>query len=124
MKLILELDRLEDREVVLPWIYRVATNHCFNAMRDSRRRATDPSEPGELEVAASVSPEMYPDRQLTQQVLSRFDEETRAVAVGVIVDGMEHQEVARALGISTRTVARKLDRFLDNARKYLARSAS
>jgi RNA polymerase sigma-70 factor, ECF subfamily len=123
MKLLREGSRLDDRETVLPWIYRASTNHCLNLKRNARRRATEAME-DELEVAASVSPDLYPDRQLTQQVLSRFDEETRAVAVGVIVDGMEHQEVARALGISTRTVARKLDRFLDNARKFVVRSAS
>jgi RNA polymerase sigma-70 factor (ECF subfamily) len=42
--------------------------------------------------------------------------------VGVIVDGMEHEEVAAALGVSRRTVARKLERFLENARKYVSRS--
>jgi len=40
----------------------------------------------------------------------------------VFVDGMEHDEVAQALGISRRTVARKLQRFVGNARKYLLRS--
>jgi RNA polymerase sigma-70 factor (ECF subfamily) len=55
-------------------------------------------------------------------VLSRFDEKTQAIAVGVFVDGMEHEEVAHALGISRRTVSRKLDRFVANARKYLNRS--
>ena len=37
-------------------------------------------------------------------------------------DGMEREEVAEALGISRRTVTRKLERFLGNARKFLARS--
>ena len=44
--------------------------------------------------------------------------------VGVLVDGMEHEEVADALGISRKTVSRKLARFLENARKYLERSAA
>ncbi len=50
--------------------------------------------------------------------------ETQAVAVGVFVDGMEHEEIAGILGISRRTVSRKLDRFVENARKFLARSDS
>ena len=61
-------------------------------------------------------------RTLAQQVLSQFDEATQAVAVGVLVDGLEHEEVAEMLGISRRTVARKLERFLDTARAYLSRS--
>jgi RNA polymerase sigma-70 factor, ECF subfamily len=121
MKLVRDMAKLEDRETVLPWIYRVATNYCLNVRRNSHRRGEDTAET-ELEIASSTPTDVYPDRQLVQSVLSRFDAATQAVAVGVIVDGMEHEEVAAALGVSRRTVARKLDRFLENARKYITRS--
>ena len=114
--------KLESRDTALPWIYRVATNHCLNLRRNAGRRGEEPLP--ELEIAVSDTPDTVPDRQLVQRVLARFDSETQAVAVGVFVDGMEHEEVARALGISRRTVARKLQRFLGNARKYLDRSAT
>ncbi len=112
--------KLESRETALPWIYRVAMNHCLNLRRNAARRGEEPLP--DLEMAAPESPDVVPDRQLAQRVLGRFDSETQAVAVGVFVDGMEHEEVARALGISRRTVARKLERFVGNARKYLVRS--
>ena len=121
MKLVRDMPKLEDRETVLPWMYRVATNHCLNLRRNTHRRGEDQSE-AELEVASSTPTDVYPDRALAQSVLSRFDAATQAVAVGVIVDGMEHEEVAAALGVSRRTVARKLERFLENARKYVTRS--
>jgi RNA polymerase sigma-70 factor (ECF subfamily) len=126
VKLLRDMDRLEDRETVLPWIFRVATNHCLNLRRDARRRGQD-ALAEDLDVvpdARGDGPAAYPDRQLAQAVLSRFDRETQAVAVGVLVDGMEHEEVASMLGISRRTVSRKLDRFVENARKVLARSDS
>jgi len=123
VKLLRDTRRLQDRETVIPWIYRVATNHCLNLRRNARRRGEEELEPA-LEVAPGQSEARYPDRQLAQKVLSRFDVATQAVAVGVFVDGMEHEEVAAALGISRRTVSRKLDRFLANARKYLERSTS
>jgi len=123
VKLVRDMKRLQDRETVLPWIYRVATNHCLNLRRDARRRGEEAAD-GDLELAPDTAgtPQAYPARQLAQAVLSRFDEETQAVAVGVFVDGMEHEEVAAVLGISRRTVSRKLGRFLENARKYLART--
>ncbi|MFL5274764.1 MAG: RNA polymerase sigma factor, partial [Anaeromyxobacteraceae bacterium] len=121
MKLVRDMAKLEERETVLPWIYRVATNHCLNVRRNAHRRGEDTAEV-DLDIASSTPTETYPDRQLAQSVLSRFDAATQAVAVGVIVDGMEHEEVAAALGVSRRTVARKLDRFLENARKYISRS--
>lgn len=123
VKLVRDMKRLEDRETALPWIYRVAMNHCLNLRRDAARRGEEELEP-ELEVSGQAQADLYPHRQLAQQVLSRFDRTTQAVAVGVFVDGMEHEEVAEALGISRRTVSRKLGRFLGNARKFLGRSES
>ena len=121
VRLVRDMSRLEDRATVLPWIYRVATNHCFNVRRNVSRRGEDAATP-DLELADSTPADMYPNRALAQQVLSQFDETTRSVAVGVLVDGMEHEEIAEVLGISRRTVARKLERFLDTARQFLARS--
>ncbi len=123
VKLLRDVKRLGQRDTALPWIYRVATNHCLNMRRNARRRGEEELEPG-LEVVQGRPGIGYPDRQLAQKVLSRFDSATQAVAVGVFVDGMEHEEVAAVLGISRRTVSRKLERFLTGARKYLERSAS
>ncbi len=114
---LLRADRLlGDAEDVLPWIYRVTTHHCL----DVRRNRAGPAQGGveQLEVAAGAAAP-YPERRLAQQVLARFDPTTQAVAVGVLVDGMEREEVAGALGLSRRTVHRKLARFLDGARRLL-----
>ena len=121
MRLVRDMSKLEDRETVLPWIYRVATNHCLNHRRNASRRGDDAAMP-DLELADQTSGDALPAKALAQQLLSQFDETTQTVAVGVLVDGMEHEEVAELLGISRRTVARKLERFLDTARTFLSRS--
>jgi RNA polymerase sigma-70 factor (ECF subfamily) len=121
VKLIRDMAKLEDRETVLPWIYRVATNHCLNHRRNAFRRGEDVDAPP-LELAASIAPDLVPLRQLAQQVLARFDATTQTVAVGVLVDGLDQEEVAEVLGISRRTVARKLARFLELARQHVDRS--
>ncbi len=120
-RLVRDMARFDDRESALAWMYRVATNHCLNVLRDARRHGESPLDP-DLDVAYSGEGTPFPERRLAQQILSRFDESTQAVAVGVFVDGMEHEEVAAVLGISRRTVSRKLVRFLDRARKFLDRS--
>jgi RNA polymerase sigma-70 factor (ECF subfamily) len=105
-------------ETVLAWIYRVATNHCLNLLRTARRHREQP-----LELTPTVNGpvlQIEPQRLMAQQVLARFDAETQAVAVGVFVDGMDQEELARALGISRRTVSRRLDRFVTTAREFLA----
>jgi RNA polymerase sigma-70 factor (ECF subfamily) len=111
--------KLGGRETALPWIYRVATNYCLNLRRNAIRRGEQPLPEFDLPEADGVD---ALERRLAVQVLGRFDAKTQAIAVGVYVDGMEHEEVAAALGISRRTVSRKLDRFLVNARKFLRRS--
>jgi RNA polymerase sigma-70 factor (ECF subfamily) len=120
-KLLIDQKKLSERESVLPWIFRVATNHCLNERRNRGRRAEEELQP-DLQVSTEAPPDLFPERQLAQQVLARFDAETQAIAVGVFVDGMEHEEIAAMLGISRRTVLRKLGRFVENARKFLMRS--
>ena len=117
MKLVRDIDRLSDRATALPWIYRVATNHCLNLLRNARRHGEETGDA--LELCPGAAPSL-PDRQLARQVLSRFDLQTQAIAVGVLVDGMEHEELAGALGISRKTVHRKLARFLERAKALLA----
>jgi erythrin-vacuolar iron transport family protein len=62
----------------------------------------------------------FPDRSALEAVLPLFDAATQAVAVGVIVEGRDPGDVAASLGVSPRSVAWKLKRFLDLARQQLA----
>ena len=118
VRLLQEWTTSQEPDAVLAWIYRVATNHCLNLLRSSRRHGETPLELApDAGGAVAVSD---PQRLVAQQVLAHFDEQTQAVAVGVFVDGMEQEELARALGISRRTVTRRLDRFLQAAREFLA----
>jgi RNA polymerase sigma-70 factor (ECF subfamily) len=122
MKLLGSIGQLEDRETVLPWIYRVATNHCLNLLRNARARGEEAPSDEQGALAAREGdprPDAYVDWALARTVLARFDGATQAVAVGVFVDGMNHDEVAGALGISRRTVTRKLERFVEGARRFL-----
>jgi RNA polymerase sigma-70 factor, ECF subfamily len=118
VKLVRDIARFEDPATALPWMYRVATNHCLNVLRAGRRHGEE--DLGEWELAAPADGiASYPDRHLAGAVLARFDEGTRAVALGVLVDGMGHEELAGALGISRKTVERRLARFLAGARKLV-----
>jgi RNA polymerase sigma-70 factor (ECF subfamily) len=110
LRLVGEEERMADRPTVLPWLYRVARNHCLN-LRRGRRDAPPPGD------AAEPFRDTHLERSLALRLLQRFDTSTQAVVVGVLVEGMEHQEVAAALGVSRITVARKLKRFLAIARE-------
>jgi len=123
VKLVRNADRLSDPDGALPWIYRVATNHCLNEARNARMRRRPAANEEALELAPAETPSL-PDGRLARELLSRFDARTQAIAVGVLVDGLEHEELAGALGISRKTVQRTLARFLFQARALLAGGAT
>src|SRR6266536_2597977 len=84
VKLVRDIGKLEGRASGLPWLYRVATNHCLNHVRHQNRSARDMLQSLEIQSLASEHP--YPERILVHAILSRFDVATQAIAVGVFVD--------------------------------------
>jgi RNA polymerase sigma-70 factor (ECF subfamily) len=121
LKLLREADRLQDRTTLLPWVYRVASNHCLNLRRDAGEHGESPLG-HDLQLLPGTygdRPDAYPERQLARTVLARVDDQTRAIAVAVLVDGMDVAEVSGTLGISPRTVSKKLRRFIGDAREFL-----
>jgi RNA polymerase sigma-70 factor (ECF subfamily) len=108
---------LDEREDLAPWLCCVATNHCLNLLRDRRCSREEPLD--DVPERAGVAPAASLDGIVVRRLLERFDEATRSIAVGVIVEGMDQDEVAHALGLSRRTVSRKLERFLVKARLLL-----
>jgi len=73
--------------------------------------------------SASAPAAPRPDRALLAEVLPRFDAATRAVAGGVMMEGLEQHEVARSLGVSGSAVARKLARFVALAQQQVTVAA-
>jgi RNA polymerase sigma-70 factor (ECF subfamily) len=117
LRLVRDRSLLADRANFLPWLYCVATNHCLNLRRASRAHPAD-----ELEEARPVAPRAggdLVDGLLAGWLLAHFDHVTQRIAVGVLVEGMEHKELAEALGLSRRSLVRRLERFLGEARRLL-----
>lgn len=124
MKLLKHAQPLREGADSVPYLLEVTNNHCFNHLRDTKRRAQlvgdaisfRPEATGDLEHETG-------DRQLARQVLNTLEAQGADVAARVLVGEQEHQAVAQELGISEKTVQRKLKRFLESARKLIARSS-
>ncbi len=117
LRLVRHGEALSTRSDLLPWLYRVATNYCLNVLRDVRGHGEE--ELDQVHEPSHTPSGSAPDARLVHQILAQFDEVTQAIAVGVIVEGMETEELARQMGVSRRTISRKLDRFLAEARAYV-----
>jgi RNA polymerase sigma-70 factor, ECF subfamily len=103
---------------VLPWLYRISTNLCLNAIRDGRARAIPVRElpdragdddPGELLVT----------RDLVTRLIARASPKVRVAAWLYHVDGMKQEEIAEVLGISRRAVVKRLSQFGSRSRKFI-----
>lgn len=121
LRLVRSGEALSGRADLLPWLYRVASNYCYNALRDARGHGEEPLDG--VEERSHGTTRSAADLRLVRQVLAQFDEATQAIAVGILVEGMDAEELARQMGVSRRTVSRKLDRFLEQARLFVEEGA-
>jgi RNA polymerase sigma-70 factor (ECF subfamily) len=114
------LDRLPGPREALGWLYRAATNHCLNEVRNRRGRAlaveTLPERP-----AADAEAHLC-ERDLVIRLVSELPAELALVAWLYHVDGLEQAEIALICRVSRRTVISRLARFNERARRFLNRS--
>jgi RNA polymerase sigma-70 factor, ECF subfamily len=119
LKLVVNISRLEGREQLLPWILRVARNHCLNVRRAARHVDALMAD---MEHDSEESCEDVTRALLARSLLDRFDPATQRVVLGVLGAGFRHEDAAEALGMSAATVARKVQRFLEKSRAHMTRS--
>jgi RNA polymerase sigma-70 factor (ECF subfamily) len=98
----------------MTWLYSVTTNLCLNRIRNAKRR----TELLQKNVPAESSTDRpHPEiRHIVLELLRSVPEELARVAVYYFFDDMTHEEIAKILGCSRRTVGDLLERF----RKQLA----
>lgn len=115
-------DSFRSQSSPLTWMYRISTNWCLNQLRNRRgreRKHTDHREDivGRPEIEADGSEAFDRDRILA--LLDGCDDQTRAVVVHTYFDDCTREEVAALVGISVPTVRKRINTFLDQARREL-----
>lgn len=100
-----KLDTFNGTSALGTWLYRLAVNHCVDFLRSRATKADRVTEP--LNDTDSVSPVASMANPLTRIALDRAIAELpdgyRAAFVLHDVEGFEHNEVARLLGIAEGT---------------------
>jgi RNA polymerase sigma-70 factor (ECF subfamily) len=124
MKVHRHLSEAPSSEEALRWIYRIATNHCLNELRNSRTRAKLLEDQGTQLTEAVLTEGRIFDQDLGRRVVMHAPEKVRAAAWLHYVDGLDQGEVATVLGISRRSVVNYLQTFLEHARAFAQRSLS
>lgn len=101
--------------VDLPYLYRAVTNRCLNLVRDRGTRARLLER--EAPVAAPLGRVRLDDEVVGVALLGaladRLDDGHLQVLVCRFVDDMTQDEIAGHLGVSRKTVGKRLDRIRD-----------
>jgi RNA polymerase sigma-70 factor (ECF subfamily) len=108
------------------WLYRVATNLGFNALRASKRRRGYEDQAGHLDLASheandpAVEFEKADERRLVRAALAQMKPKTAQLLV-LRHSGLSYQELASTLGLAPGSVGTLLTRaeqeFLTNYQK-------
>ncbi|HTR54874.1 MAG TPA: sigma-70 family RNA polymerase sigma factor [Kofleriaceae bacterium] len=102
-------------DVDLPYLYRAVTNRCLNLLRDAGTRARLLAQQGDA--AAPLGRVRLEDEVVGSALIAalaqRLDEGHFEVLVARFVDDMTQDEIAQQLGLSRKTIGKRLDRIRD-----------
>lgn len=128
------IKRLKDIERFKPWLYRIATNFCYEEGRKSKRqKLVSLSVSGEgdseerLEVGEAKGAFFNPERSYQQleleeallAALGELSEDQRTVVIMKEYEGLKFSEIAEALDASENTVKTRLYRGLKSLKQIL-----
>lgn len=113
-------------DVDLPYLYRAVTNRCLNVVRDAKNRARLLER--DHSAAAPIGRVRLDDQVvgvgLIAALADRLDDAHMQVLVGRFVDDMTQDELADHLGVSRKTIGKRLDRIRDEVVALRSEAAS
>jgi RNA polymerase sigma-70 factor (ECF subfamily) len=103
-----KLDGFRGEAALGTWLYRLATNHCLDYLRSRAARTnqlTDAldDEPGLYDAGSRGLAEQTVTKMDLERAMARLPDGCRAAFVLHDIEGLEHREVAQALGIAEGT---------------------
>ncbi len=116
LKVLENLDGFREDASPSTWLYRIATNHCLNRLRNHKRRRELIAEHGE-DLYPSAIGSRQESELLLRQLWKQLPDELLQIGVYYFVDGMTHAEIARILDVSRRTVGNRLKELEELARR-------
>ncbi len=128
-----KLSTLRDEDKLVPWVYRIATNICYDRFRKASYRDAPQSLDSGGDVGERAAPPEPPDpgptldKVMEQKEMSacvrdymgRISDSYRAAILLHDVEGLTNPEIAAMLGVSLATVKVRLHRARNKLRAVL-----
>jgi RNA polymerase sigma-70 factor (ECF subfamily) len=104
-----------NKAVDLPYLYRAVTNRCCNVLRDrgTRARLLEREQMSAAPVGRVRLDDEVVGVALIAALAEQLDEAHMQVLVARFVDDMTQDEIADHLGLSRKTIGKRLDRIRD-----------
>jgi RNA polymerase sigma-70 factor (ECF subfamily) len=107
--LFVDLIQRQTAAVDLPYLYRAVTNRCLNLLRDAATRARLLAANPTVAPAARVRcDDAVIGGELLGRLIDRLDDGQREVLIARFVDDLTQDEIAEHLGVSRKTVGKRL----------------
>jgi RNA polymerase sigma-70 factor, ECF subfamily len=118
VKVVRHYSRFREESSPATWLYRITTNVCLNRIRDARLRR-EKTETISVEMSIAIDPSTRIDML---RVIHRLPTKITEPAVYAFVDGMSQDEIAALLEVPRRTIGRRIETFVKEAKRILATS--
>ncbi|MHB8874852.1 MAG: RNA polymerase sigma factor [Myxococcaceae bacterium] len=120
LRVMRHLDRVPKDGTAMAWVSRISTNYCLNVLRDGQRHA-EPVEHLPEQGGDDFEQELV-TRNWAERLMGETPDVLRLPAQLYHLKGMEQAKVAKALGVSRRTVIYRLGEFAERARRFAERA--
>jgi RNA polymerase sigma-70 factor, ECF subfamily len=124
--LFVDLCQRGDVPLDLPYLYRAVTNRCLTLLRDesNRARLLDRYDEALVPPARTRCDDQVIGLDLLTKVTRQLDESETEVLTYRYLDDMTQDEIALLLGLSRRTVGKRLDRVREVVRRLAGLGAA
>jgi RNA polymerase sigma-70 factor, ECF subfamily len=106
---------VRDADKIVPWLFAVATNYCFNLLR-SRKKFDLGTEPDQLGSDHGKA-EQLADREIIDLLVRTQNRKTREAVYYSYVEELNQTEIQRITGQSPATIRRRLAVFKEFCKK-------
>ena len=106
-KLLHKFDSFHDQTHIVPWIYTVSKNHCFNVLRQQKKKSSI-----DIELQLDTTHSMTCEDTLTlQKILGTLKKNIRDAVYYTYIEKLNQKEIHQITGQSPATIRRNLNHF-------------